>query len=99
MKTTSITAPHCHYEQNSRRHKCSSEKSISKAAQCFRNVYEYKPSTLICVQTQYSYMCTNPVLFASSLPILERSLLICGTAVPQANVWKDVPNVSVIHMP
>ena len=61
--------PRLRYKWSSRRHKHSSGRSISKAAQHFG-----------------AFVCTNPVLFVRSLPILRRSLLICGTPVPQTRL-------------
>ena len=50
----------CHYKRRFGRHKCSSRRSISEAAPCFRNVYVREPSVLRKKQKKPSYSWKKP---------------------------------------
>ena len=70
------------YKRSPKRHKRSSERSISEVAPRFRNI-------CMCVQTQHSS--------EEAFCFFGRNLPICGTAVLQTHFRKKVPNICVIY--
>ena len=85
METVSITVLLCLYKRRSRRHKCSSGRSISEAAPCYGNLCVYEPSALR----------KKPTYFRKKPSDLRKkpSDLRCSCA---ANSFqKNVPNFSV----
>ena len=63
LETTFVTVPLCHYKRSSRRHKCSSRRSISKAGPCFWKLCVYEPSAPLKMPSDLRHKCTFGKLF------------------------------------
>lgn len=70
-ETTSVTVLHLHYEQTSRWLNLSSGRSVSEAAQCFRNLCAYKPSAFCKKRAE----CQHCFFFLDAYHIM----LMCAT--------------------